>query len=155
MSNSKCRKINVRALCLLILCCFDIHNLIRIFHQLIEKQCHCKNERGPMKYFSIQPLTMKCLLLLPLMPFTIHGTRSKNIARVQNCPDVAILYSLFGLCLLSFCLFVFFPYVFMSFYIFVFLSFFCRFCCFCLFLIFFVFLFLFLFLLLSFFWTSC
>ena len=63
----------------------------------------------------------------------------KNIARVQNCPDVTILNSLFVLCFfvsLSFCLFVFLslclfvflslcfcPLVFLSFCIFVFL---CR-----------------------------
>ena len=47
----------------------------------------------------------------------------KNIARVRNCPDVTILNSLFGLCLLSFCLFVFSPFclfAFLSFCILVF-----------------------------------
>ena len=49
-----------------------------------------------------------------------------NIARVQNCPDVTILNSLFGLCLLSFCVFVFFLFGFLSFCLFVSL-FFCLF----------------------------
>ena len=44
----------------------------------------------------------------------------ENIARVQNCPDVTIFNSLFGLCHLSFCLFLF---IFLSFCLFVFLSF--------------------------------
>ena len=50
----------------------------------------------------------------------------KNIASVRNCPDVTILNSLIGLCLLSFCLFVFLTFclfVFLSFYLFIFLSF--------------------------------
>ena len=50
----------------------------------------------------------------------------KNIARVRNCPDVTTLDSFFGLCLLSFCLFVFLSFcifVFLSFRLFVFLSF--------------------------------
>ena len=59
----------------------------------------------------------------------------ENIARVRNCPDVAIVNSLFGLCLLSFCLFVFF----LSFCLFV-LLYFClfvfSFLSFCLFVIF-------------------
>ena len=46
----------------------------------------------------------------------------KNIARVRNCTDVTILNYLFGLCLLSFSL-----YVFLSFCLFVFMSFFCLF----------------------------
>ena len=54
----------------------------------------------------------------------------QNIARVQKCPDITILYSLFGLCLFicsSFCpFFLFFclfscPFVFLPFYLFVFL----------------------------------
>ena len=49
--------------------------------------------------------------------------RSKNITRVRNCPDVAILSSLFGLCLSSFCLFVVLPSSLLSFCLFVFLSF--------------------------------
>ena len=55
-----------------------------------------------------------------------------NIARVRNCPDVAISNSLFGPCLLPFCLFVFLS--FGLFCNFVFLSF-RRFVClyFCLF----------------------
>ena len=40
--------------------------------------------------------------------------RIENIARVRNCPDIAILGSLFGLCLFSSsffcCLFVFLPF---------------------------------------------
>ena len=64
----------------------------------------------------------------------------QNIARVQKCPDITILYSLFGLCLficssfcpfflffLSFCFFVllsFCPFAFLSFYLLIFLSFF-------------------------------
>ena len=72
----------------------------------------------------------------------------KNIARVRNSPDVAILNSLFGLCLLSFCLFCLFVflylclYVFMSLCLFVFLSFYLFvFSPFCLFVfLFFVFL---------------
>ena len=46
---------------------------------------------------------------------------AKNIARVRNCPDIAILNSRFGLCLfvfLSFCLFFVF---FLSFFVFLFL----------------------------------
>ena len=42
---------------------------------------------------------------------------------MRNCPDVAILSSLFGLCLSSFCLFVFLPSSLLSFCLFVFLSF--------------------------------
>ena len=48
----------------------------------------------------------------------------ENIARVRNCPDVTILSSHFGLCLLSFCLFTF-----LSFCHFVFLSFCFLLCC--------------------------
>ena len=46
------------------------------------------------------------------------GSPKKNIARVQNCPDVTILNTLSGLCLLYFCLFFF-----LSFCLFVFSSF--------------------------------
>ena len=46
-----------------------------------------------------------------------------NIARVRNCPDIAILNSLFGLGLfVFFVLVVFFFLSFLSFYLFVFLS---------------------------------
>ena len=51
----------------------------------------------------------------------------KNIARVRNCPDVTILNSDFGLCLLSFCPLVILSFCFvLSFCLFVFL-FFCLF----------------------------
>ena len=49
-------------------------------------------------------------LLPPEMLITVTLVKIshiKNIARVRNCPDVTILNSLFGLCLLSFCIFVF------------------------------------------------
>ena len=61
--------------------------------------------------------------------YTCRLHNNKNIARVRNCPDVAILNSPFGLCLLSFCLFVF-----LSFCLFVPLFFCVSVClCFCLF----------------------
>ena len=53
-------------------------------------------------------------------PSGFFDTLPRNIARVQNCPDVKVLNSLFGLCLLSFCLLVFL--VFSSFRLFFFLS---------------------------------
>ena len=59
----------------------------------------------------------------------------KNIARVQNCPDVTISNSLLGLCFLSFCLFIFlsfFRIFFVSFRLFV-LLYFCYFV-FCIFI---------------------
>ena len=54
----------------------------------------------------------------------------ENIARVQNCPDVTIFNSLFGLCQLSFCLFCLF--VFFILFIFVFFCLFSVFLSFCL-----------------------
>ena len=63
--------------------------------------------------------TMACLRMQNCHP----GMLIENIARVRNCPDVAILSSLFGLCLSSFCLFVFLPLSLLSFCLFVFLSF--------------------------------
>ena len=44
---------------------------------------------------------------LDFLPAQYDCADRKNIARVGNCPDVAIINSRFGLCLLSFCLFVF------------------------------------------------
>ena len=48
------------------------------------------------------------------MYYFIH-TNNKNIARVRNSPDIARLNSLFGLRLLSFCVFDFFVFIFLSF----------------------------------------
>ena len=43
---------------------------------------------------------------IKIQPFPCMHTTPKNIARVRNSPDVALLNSLCGLRLLSFCLFV-------------------------------------------------
>ena len=47
----------------------------------------------------------KCTIQMPTPPFGVKKW-SPFLARVRNCPDVTILKTLFGLCLLSFCLFL-------------------------------------------------